>query len=216
MHTIVSLTSTEAANKVISKGLYINMEHLKPHKDKREPIRCLKCQHWGHIARDCKGSTDTHVPRATACPPADPTKSFTVSHVRLTTMPAQTDIAQNISSARKVSMPECLKTQCPTSQQKKPALKPLYPPHQTAQIVKTRQPISHPLTPKQLMQTKLPFTPQAPSTSQENNVDADTTYHSVTTEAPPSPTKPVPLNFPCLSPLLVSRPTETTPKSITI
>ena len=26
---------------------------------KKEPLRCLKCQGWGHLARDCSAATDT-------------------------------------------------------------------------------------------------------------------------------------------------------------
>ena len=58
-HALVSLTTAEAANKTIDEGLYVNLEHLKPCKDKKEPICCLKCQYWGHIARDCKRTVDT-------------------------------------------------------------------------------------------------------------------------------------------------------------
>ena len=218
-HTIVSLTSMEVANKVISKGLYVNMEHLKPRKDKREAIRCLKCQHWGHIAHDCKGSTDT----CGTCA-KDHCTSTCRSYQTFYCVTCQTD--HHASADRRC--PEYIKRQEALNARTPENSMPYFPteetwtqatlpPCQTAPIVKTRQPISHPPTPKQLMQTKLPFTPRAPSTSQENNADADTTYHSVTMEAPPpSPTEPIPLNFPCLSPLLASRPTETTPTNITI
>ncbi|KAF6761384.1 hypothetical protein DFP72DRAFT_781362, partial [Ephemerocybe angulata] len=31
---------------------------LRARKDKKEPIRCRKCQLYGHIARDCKNKDD--------------------------------------------------------------------------------------------------------------------------------------------------------------
>ncbi|KAI6033767.1 hypothetical protein BKA83DRAFT_83185, partial [Pisolithus microcarpus] len=58
-HTLLTLSSPEAANKLLKNGLYINMERLWPHKDKKEPIRCLKCQCLGHLARDCLQEVDT-------------------------------------------------------------------------------------------------------------------------------------------------------------
>ena len=52
-HTMFSLTTPEAANRIIDQGLCIYLERFQPHKDKKEPIRCLKCQHWGHLLRPC-------------------------------------------------------------------------------------------------------------------------------------------------------------------
>ncbi|KIM66589.1 hypothetical protein SCLCIDRAFT_52751, partial [Scleroderma citrinum Foug A] len=57
-YTLVSLTTAEAANETINEGLYVNLERLKPCKNKREPICCLKCQYCGQIARDCKRAVD--------------------------------------------------------------------------------------------------------------------------------------------------------------
>ncbi|KIJ10429.1 hypothetical protein PAXINDRAFT_23233, partial [Paxillus involutus ATCC 200175] len=51
---IFQLTSPQAANHLIREGLYTRREKLHPTKEKREPIRCVCCQRWGHIERDCK------------------------------------------------------------------------------------------------------------------------------------------------------------------
>ena len=58
-HALFSITNPEAANKIIDQSLYVNLECLRLRKDKREPIPCLKCQHWGHLAKDCKETRDT-------------------------------------------------------------------------------------------------------------------------------------------------------------
>jgi len=58
-HVLLSLTSPQAANKLISTGLYLNHSKLCAHKDKKEPLRCLKCQRWGHFSKDCKEEKDT-------------------------------------------------------------------------------------------------------------------------------------------------------------
>ncbi|KAF8419234.1 hypothetical protein L210DRAFT_3655331 [Boletus edulis BED1] len=53
-HAIFTFSEPKAANTLIRDGLYICKEKLHPHKEKREPLRCVRCQGWGHIARDCK------------------------------------------------------------------------------------------------------------------------------------------------------------------
>ncbi|KAI6037447.1 hypothetical protein BKA83DRAFT_4486480 [Pisolithus microcarpus] len=58
-HALITLTSPEAANKLLKDSLYINMDRLQPHKDKKEPIRCLKCQRLGHMAKSCLQEKDT-------------------------------------------------------------------------------------------------------------------------------------------------------------
>ena len=58
-HALFRMTTPEAANQLISEGMYVNLERLRPVKDKKEPLRCLKCQQWGHMARDCKDNRDT-------------------------------------------------------------------------------------------------------------------------------------------------------------
>ena len=43
-HTLMSVNNPKTANKLIEDGMYLDLDKLHPHKDKREPLRCLKCQ----------------------------------------------------------------------------------------------------------------------------------------------------------------------------
>ena len=43
-HALLSLNTPQAANKLIQGGLYHNHGKLCTRKDKKEPLRCLKCQ----------------------------------------------------------------------------------------------------------------------------------------------------------------------------
>lgn len=52
-HLILIMSSPSAANKSIRDGLSICQKKVYPKKLKREPIRCLKCQGYGHIATRC-------------------------------------------------------------------------------------------------------------------------------------------------------------------
>ena len=75
VHALFRLTTPEAANMLIKNGMYIKLEWLCPAKDKKEPLHCLKCQHWGHMARDCSAlhntcSTCAKNHRTNACPPS--------------------------------------------------------------------------------------------------------------------------------------------------
>ena len=58
-HVMFHMSSLEAANFLLQEGLYHDMEHLHPVKDKKEPMRCLKCQCWGHMAKDCREHDNT-------------------------------------------------------------------------------------------------------------------------------------------------------------
>ena len=76
-HAMISLTSPTVANQLLKNGLYVSNKLLRPIKDKKEPLRCLKCQKWGHLARVCKAEVDTcgicadnH--RTSACPSEKP------------------------------------------------------------------------------------------------------------------------------------------------
>ena len=76
-HAIFSISSPVIANHIIKQGLTINRENLRAYKDKKEPLRCLKCQKWGHVARTCKADKDTcgscaENHRSSACPSEKP------------------------------------------------------------------------------------------------------------------------------------------------
>ena len=58
-HLILSFTDPVAANRAITNGIQICNKKCRCERTKREPIRCLKCQGWNHIARDCKEVNDT-------------------------------------------------------------------------------------------------------------------------------------------------------------
>lgn len=47
------------ANSLLRDGLCIDNERITIRKDKKEPIRCAKCQRYGHIARSCSDTIDT-------------------------------------------------------------------------------------------------------------------------------------------------------------
>ena len=57
-HAFISLSSPQVANQIIREGLCVNHEKLRAHKDRKEPLRCMKCQRWGHFAKDCKHQVD--------------------------------------------------------------------------------------------------------------------------------------------------------------
>ena len=52
-HLILSFTNPESANTAISSGLIVCNKKCHVERIKKEPIRCLRCQGWNHIARDC-------------------------------------------------------------------------------------------------------------------------------------------------------------------
>ncbi|KAF8835391.1 hypothetical protein BDN67DRAFT_857471, partial [Paxillus ammoniavirescens] len=58
-HAILTLRNPLSANLLIRDGLYFKQKKFFPRKDKKEAIRCMKCQLWGHIAKDCKAQADT-------------------------------------------------------------------------------------------------------------------------------------------------------------
>ncbi|KAG1817232.1 uncharacterized protein BJ212DRAFT_1270677, partial [Suillus subaureus] len=57
-HAIFHFTNPSAANTTLHDGIYIGQEKLHPHKDKWEPVQCVKCQLWGHVAKECKAPKD--------------------------------------------------------------------------------------------------------------------------------------------------------------
>lgn len=56
---LLQVNDPETANKLIKEGLYIDRNLIRVKKDKREPIRCAKCQRFSHIARNCNANKDT-------------------------------------------------------------------------------------------------------------------------------------------------------------
>lgn len=46
-----------SANKILSEGASVLGKRTVPKKPKKEPIRCLKCQRFGHERRNCKASS---------------------------------------------------------------------------------------------------------------------------------------------------------------
>ena len=57
-HMLVTLKDPSAANTAIRDGITYNLLKLWPHKNKREPLRCAKCQCYNHIARECTSQVD--------------------------------------------------------------------------------------------------------------------------------------------------------------
>lgn len=57
-HYIAAFKSAELANRAISNGLVIHNRDRKVEKLKTEPMRCLKCQEYGHMAKDCEAKED--------------------------------------------------------------------------------------------------------------------------------------------------------------
>lgn len=71
-HMVLSVSSLEAANRLIANGIVLCRKKCYIEKIKKEPTRCLKCQGWNHMARDCKERDDTcsscaKIHRTTAC-----------------------------------------------------------------------------------------------------------------------------------------------------
>ena len=49
-HVIITLTTPEAANKVLTDGLIVCQKRVYAEKCKKEPTHCLKCQGWDHMS----------------------------------------------------------------------------------------------------------------------------------------------------------------------
>jgi hypothetical protein len=57
-HAIFSFADPKSANKAIAEQLVVCHKKLNVVKSKREPVRCMKCQQWGHIASSCASPHD--------------------------------------------------------------------------------------------------------------------------------------------------------------
>ena len=58
-HLMATFKDPQSANNAIREGFTLNHQKLQAKKNKREPIRCAKCQHYGHVARECTARSDT-------------------------------------------------------------------------------------------------------------------------------------------------------------
>ena len=58
-HAVFSFPSPEAANQVLTQGLFVCQKKVYAKKCKKELLQCLKCQGWGHMAHDCLALHDT-------------------------------------------------------------------------------------------------------------------------------------------------------------
>jgi hypothetical protein len=58
-HLVISYSSPEAANRAITNGITICNKKCHVERIRREPLRCLKCQGWNHMAKDCEETHST-------------------------------------------------------------------------------------------------------------------------------------------------------------
>ncbi len=58
-HIILTLSTPETANSILTNGLVICQKRVYAEKCRKEPIRCLKCHGWGHLSYDCPQDFDT-------------------------------------------------------------------------------------------------------------------------------------------------------------
>lgn len=71
-HVIINFNAPEQANHAIVHGLVICQKRVTAEKCKKEPIRCLKCQGYDHMAHECISTQDTcgtcgHYHRTSGC-----------------------------------------------------------------------------------------------------------------------------------------------------
>lgn len=56
---VLQVSMASHANDILHNGIFIDNERFAVRKDQKEPIRCTKCQQYGHIARNCDALLDT-------------------------------------------------------------------------------------------------------------------------------------------------------------
>lgn len=57
-YAILTLKSPSAANHLIRNGIKVCGVKLSPSKLKQEPLQCLRCRGWGHIAMQCQSDIE--------------------------------------------------------------------------------------------------------------------------------------------------------------
>ena len=58
-HLILSFSNVDDANRAIVTGLNICHRRIRMSKPKKEPVRCMKCHNWNHVAWECTAQNDT-------------------------------------------------------------------------------------------------------------------------------------------------------------
>jgi len=58
-YAILSLFSADDANNLIRNRLIVCGAVVRPREQKQEPMQCMKCRHWGHLATACEAEADT-------------------------------------------------------------------------------------------------------------------------------------------------------------
>ncbi|KAF5392000.1 hypothetical protein D9757_003365 [Collybiopsis confluens] len=57
-HAILTFDKRRTANEAIRRGLVIEKRMVSIRKEVKDPQRCMKCQHYGHIAKECNSDAD--------------------------------------------------------------------------------------------------------------------------------------------------------------
>jgi hypothetical protein len=57
-HLVLTFTDPKAANRAISNGITICNKKCHAERVKKEPLRCMKCQGWNHMAKQCEYTND--------------------------------------------------------------------------------------------------------------------------------------------------------------
>jgi hypothetical protein len=57
-YAIFSFATAIAANTIIRDGLNICGTKVRPKKQTKEPIQCMKCRQWGHFVSECQSAVD--------------------------------------------------------------------------------------------------------------------------------------------------------------
>lgn len=60
-HVIITFSDADTANRAIVNGLSICHKRVSVAKCRKEPVRCLKCQGWDHIAAECVVTKEVNV-----------------------------------------------------------------------------------------------------------------------------------------------------------